>query len=100
MVRSDGDRPHGGRVRIAVVGLGYWGPNLARNFDQLAELAWICDMDAERLTAFTGRYSQARGTGSFEELLEDDALDAVVIATPGRPVTRAYPSAANPAACS
>jgi predicted dehydrogenase len=69
-------------TRVAVVGLGYWGPNLARNFDGLGTLAWLCDMDRERLTAFANRYPQARHTQSFEELLADGALDAVVIATP------------------
>jgi predicted dehydrogenase len=69
-------------TRVAVAGLGYWGPNLARNFDQLAELAWICDMDRERVASFAGRYPQARTTGNFEELLEDEVLAAVVIATP------------------
>jgi predicted dehydrogenase len=69
-------------TRIAVVGLGYWGPNLARNFDQLAELAWICDTSGERLAAFASRYPQAKRAESFEEVLADESLDAVVIATP------------------
>ncbi len=65
-----------------MAGLGYWGPNLARNFDELAELAWICDADRERLAAFASRYPQAKRTDSFEEMLGDPDLDAVVIATP------------------
>ena len=65
-----------------MAGLGYWGPNLARNFDELAELAWICDADRERLTEFASRYPQAKRTESFEEMLGDSDLDAVVIATP------------------
>ena len=69
-------------TRIGVAGLGHWGPNLARNFDDLAELAWLCDADRERLTAFADRYPQARATVDFEEMLADDALDAVVLATP------------------
>jgi predicted dehydrogenase len=69
-------------TRVGVVGLGYWGPNLARNFDALTELAWLCDSESERLTAFADRYPQARCTARFEELLADDTLDAVVIATP------------------
>ena len=69
-------------IRVAVAGLGYWGPNLVRNFDGMSELAWLCDVDRERLKAFSGRYPQARCTENFEELLADDALDAVVIATP------------------
>jgi predicted dehydrogenase len=69
-------------TRIAVVGLGHWGPNLARNFDQLAELAWICDMDEGVRGAFASRYGRARVTADYEELLADHDLDAVVIATP------------------
>jgi predicted dehydrogenase len=68
-------------TRVAVVGLGYWGPNLARNFDQLAELAWICDMDEGVRAAFASRYG-ARVTADYEELLADPDLEAVVIATP------------------
>jgi predicted dehydrogenase len=69
-------------TRVAVVGLGYWGPNLARNFDQLAELAWICDMDESVRDAFASRYGGARVTADYEELLADPDLDAVVVATP------------------
>jgi predicted dehydrogenase len=69
-------------VKVGVAGLGYWGPNLVRNFDELAELAWLCDADGERLAAFASRYPQARCTESFDEMLADGTLDAVVIATP------------------
>ena len=69
-------------TRVGVAGLGYWGPNLARNFDELAELAWICDADPDRLAAFAGRYPQATATSEFDEMLADDSLDAVVVATP------------------
>jgi predicted dehydrogenase len=68
--------------RIGVVGLNYWGPNLVRNFDDLAELAWLCDLDEERLASLAARYPQARATTSVDELLADDTLDAVVVATP------------------
>ncbi|MGZ4131065.1 MAG: Gfo/Idh/MocA family protein [Actinomycetota bacterium] len=67
---------------IGVVGLNYWGPNLVRNFDDLAELAWLCDLDEERLARLAGRYPQARTTTNLEELLADEAVDAVVVATP------------------
>jgi predicted dehydrogenase len=71
-------------LRLAAAGLGYWGPNLARNLDELdgAELAWICDRDEDRLQRFGGRFPDARKTTRFEDLLEDDSLDAVAIATP------------------
>lgn len=69
-------------TRVAVVGLGYWGPNLARNFDQLAELVMLCDADPERLSALAGRYPQAKLARSYDELIADPDVDAVVIATP------------------
>jgi len=69
-------------LRVGVAGLGHWGPNLARNFAELAEIAWLCDQDETRLAPFAARYPEARVTSRFEELLEDPELDAVVIATP------------------
>jgi len=69
-------------TKIGVAGLGYWGPNLARNFDELAELTWLCDIDPALLERFGRRHPQARLTGSFDDLLADPALEAVVIATP------------------
>jgi predicted dehydrogenase len=67
---------------IGVVGLNYWGPNLVRNFNDLADLTWLCDLDEQHLNPIAARYPDARATTSFEDLLADDALDAVVIATP------------------
>jgi predicted dehydrogenase len=69
-------------VSVGVVGLNYWGPNLVRNFADLADLTWLCDLDEARRDELAARYPEARSTGSFDELLADDALDAVVIATP------------------
>jgi predicted dehydrogenase len=69
-------------TRIGVVGLNYWGPNLVRNFDGLAELAWLCDLDDTHLRPLAERYPHARATSAFEDMLADDTLDAVVIATP------------------
>jgi predicted dehydrogenase len=67
---------------IGVVGLNYWGPNLVRNFNDLAELTWLCDLDETHLSPIAARYPDARATKNFEDLLADDALDAIVIATP------------------
>jgi predicted dehydrogenase len=71
-------------ISIGVVGLGYWGPNLARNFDALAEseLAWICDGFPAQLERMASRFPGVRTTSDIEELLADPALDAVAIATP------------------
>jgi predicted dehydrogenase len=67
---------------VGVAGLGLWGSNLARNFNELAGLAWVCDTDEERLTVAAARYFSARATSSFEELLADETVEAVVVATP------------------
>ncbi len=67
---------------VGVVGLGYWGPNLARNFDELGTLTWLCDADPEAQKRFAARYPQTRVTGDLDDLLADPELEAVVIATP------------------
>jgi predicted dehydrogenase len=66
------------------VGLGYWGPNLARNFDRLpdADLAWLCDESGDALERFGRAFPSARTTPSLDDLLGDDSLDAVALATP------------------
>ena len=70
-------------VRVGVVGLGYWGPNLARNFDGLpgAELRWLCDASEPARGRWAPQFPAARVTADLDELLYDEALDAVVIAT-------------------
>jgi predicted dehydrogenase len=75
----------GGRaVRIGVVGLGYWGPNLARNFAAIdgCELTWLCDASQEAREKLTVTIPGARSTAELEDLLADPQLDAVVLATP------------------
>ncbi len=71
-------------VRIAIVGYGYWGPNLARNLQELpdAELAWICDRSPTALARAQTRYPDARTTGELDEVLADETVEAVVVATP------------------
>ncbi|MGI8904758.1 MAG: Gfo/Idh/MocA family protein [Solirubrobacteraceae bacterium] len=73
-----------GPLRIGVVGLGYWGPNLARNYASLpgCELAWCCDASREARERAAARFPGTRCSGELEELLADPALDAVVLATP------------------
>jgi predicted dehydrogenase len=70
------------KIRIGLAGLGYWGPNLARNFDELAELTWLSDLSDETRARFAPRYPSARMTADFDEMLADPELDAVVVATP------------------
>src|SRR5207253_2845659 len=69
-------------LRVGQAGLGYWGRNLARNFDELTDLRWLCDASEGRRAEFAERYPDAKVAGEFEELLAADDLDAVVIATP------------------
>ncbi len=71
-------------LTVAVVGLGYWGPNLLRIIDELpdVELRWLCDIDVARLEHFQARHRGARTTTRYEDVLADDGLDAVLIATP------------------
>ena len=79
------DQPTTGRsVRVGVVGLGYWGPNLARNFASLpgCELAWGCDADPHARERIAPRFPGTRLTAELDDLLADPELDAIVIATP------------------
>jgi predicted dehydrogenase len=69
-------------VKVGQAGLGDWGKNLVRNFDELAELVWLCDMSPELQAQFGARYPSARTTGAFADILADDTVEAVVIATP------------------
>jgi len=69
---------------IGVIGCGYWGPNLLRNFaeNEAAELRWICDLDDTRLMAMARRYPSVQSTGDYRRLLADPALEALAIVTP------------------
>jgi predicted dehydrogenase len=71
-------------LSIGVVGLGYWGPNLARNFMALpsTQLRWCCDERAEIRDRFALQFPDARFTADLADLLDDPELDAVVLATP------------------
>jgi len=71
-------------VRIGVAGLGYWGPNLARNFAAIrdCELAWCCDASEAARARASAAFPGAAVTDRLEDLLEDPALDAIALATP------------------
>jgi len=77
-------------IRIGMIGVGYWGPNLIRNFSDLddAQVVSCSDLSQDRLNKIAKRYPGVKCTTSFEELLKDPAVDAVVIATP---VSTHYP---------
>jgi predicted dehydrogenase len=71
-------------IGIAVVGYGYWGPNLVRNFWDApgARLVSVCDMRTERLAGVQSRYPAVEITGEYDAVLKDPRVDAVAIATP------------------
>ncbi len=71
-------------LAVGVAGLGYWGPNLARNFDGIpgAALAWCCDPREEVRAKLAPKHPHTRFTADIDDLLADDELDAVVLATP------------------
>src|SRR3954447_19397697 len=71
-------------IGIAVVGYGYWGPNLVRNFWETpgVRLVSVCDLRTERLTGVQTRYPAVEITGNFSDVLNDARVDAVAIATP------------------
>lgn len=70
------------KKNVAVIGSGYWGKNLVRNFSELGALKTICDLDENVLTDFKKQYPEVYITTSFQEVLEDPHIDGVVIATP------------------
>jgi UDP-2-acetamido-3-amino-2,3-dideoxy-glucuronate N-acetyltransferase len=67
--------------KIAVIGAGYWGKNLVRNFHQLGALEWVCDEKAATLAEVEAKYG-VKTTNDLETVLADPAIDAVVIAVP------------------
>jgi len=70
-------------VRIGVVGLNYWGPNLARNVERLpgAELAWCCDLDEKILARMKTQFPDAMTTTDLDRVLADPTVAAVIVAT-------------------
>jgi predicted dehydrogenase len=71
-------------VCVGVVGVGYWGPNLLRNFAQIpsATAKWAADLDKGRLDHMSTMYPGLKTTEDYRQILEDPEVDAVVVATP------------------
>lgn len=71
-------------IGLAVIGAGYWGPNLVRTATATPalQLEWLCDLDEQRARAVLGRYTTVRATASYDQVLADPAVAAVAIATP------------------
>ena len=71
-------------ITTAVVGYGYWGPNIVRNVMERPELDFwgLCEMSADRVAKFSARYPGARTCADYADVLSDPSVDAVSIATP------------------
>ncbi len=71
-------------VGVAVVGAGYWGPNLVRNLGShpRCDLRWVCDRDLDRAVAAVGRHSTIGTTDALAKVLDDASVEAVAVATP------------------
>lgn len=76
--------PSSGQVTIGVVGCGYWGPNLIRNFSSLTDcrLKCVCDMDDKKLAHIRSLYPGIEATRNFDDLINDPEINTIVIATP------------------
>ncbi len=71
-------------IKIAVIGCGYWGPNLIRNFIQIPEskVKYCCDLDEEKLKRVNSLYPEPKVTQNYQEIFDDPGVEAVAIATP------------------
>lgn len=71
-------------INFGLVGVGYWGPNLARNLNSTenASLAWVCDANEKSLSKISSIYPKVQTTGDLSRMLAAPDLDAVVVATP------------------
>ena len=70
------------KVRVAVVGVGYWGKNLVRNFHELGALEALCDADRSLEGTYKRSYEGVRFCSEFSKVLSDSSIDAVALATP------------------
>lgn len=71
-------------LKVAIVGYGYWGPNLVRNFNEIetAEVAYVCDLREDSLRKVKRKYPAVQVTKNYDEVLADESVEAIIIATP------------------
>jgi predicted dehydrogenase len=71
-------------IKVGVIGCGYWGPNLIRNFNENyhTDLRYACDLNLDRLERIKLRYPHVQTTNDYKELLRDKSIDAIAVATP------------------
>src|SRR5690606_9304540 len=73
-----------GMVNLGVIGYGYWGPNLVRNFNELdsVRVVSVCDRRPERRALLEKRYPSIKATSDARDIIDDAKINAVAIATP------------------
>lgn len=71
-------------INVGVIGYGYWGPNMVRNFyaNKDARVVWVCDLSKDRLALVEAGYPSIKTTTDHKDILKDSGVDAVVISTP------------------
>lgn len=71
-------------IKVGVIGYGYWGPNLVRNFMEVpgSRVVAVCDLRPERLASINGRYPSIKTLNNCDELFSETSIDAIAIATP------------------
>ena len=71
-------------IKVGVIGYGYWGPNLVRNFVEApgSKVVAVCDLRPERLAHLSIRHPSIKAVSNYKELLDDPEIDAIAIATP------------------
>lgn len=71
-------------IKIGIVGCGYWGPNLIRNFHEIdsCEVKYICDTRPEKLKGICKKYPSIKGITDYRDMLKDKEVNAIVLATP------------------
>ncbi len=71
-------------IKVGVIGYGYWGPNLVRNFVEAhgSKVVAVCDLRPERLAHLRIRHPTIKAVSNYKELLDDPEIDAIAIATP------------------
>jgi predicted dehydrogenase len=71
-------------INVGVIGYGYWGPNMVRNFyaNKDVKVAWVCDLSKDRLALVEAGYPTVKTTTDHKDIMKDTGVDAVVISTP------------------
>src|SRR5688500_10589734 len=71
-------------LNVAIVGLGYWGPNFIRNFirHEKTDVVWVCDLSQKALRKIHNFYPHIKQTNNFADILNDPSVDLIMVVTP------------------